>query len=485
MKKIIYSLIALSAVTITATSCKDFLDKEPTTSLSTELAITNLKDAQTALVGVYDGVQGNSGAVSWYGARQIYRADVAGDLMQANGAGKRCSADFEMNWTGVASPNIWDVPYNVIRRANNIIKAIEDGKIKDGTPAQINHIKGQALTVRALAHFDLARNYGLPYTADNGVSLATPIVTTPLLPDAQLPRNTVAEVYTQVIKDLTDAIALMNTSKNLGYLNQQGAKALLARVYLYKGDNQNAFNTAVDVINNGGYTLWTNAQYASAWANQGSSEVIWEIVNFSSADWTDREGIAYLMNENGYADIILSKKACNYFNANPNDVRNSIMTKSNVKVNIDNYGTNKVWLLKYPMRQGQSDIRIGNVIMLRLSEQYLIAAEAAIKLGNQANADKYLNDIIKRANPTAATVTATLENIIWERGIELIGEGHRMYDLMRNNMNSNRSDRWANSIIPNNESINFNRNYFRVRYAIPQNELNTNKNTTQNPGYAN
>ena len=214
MKKIYY--IAVASIVLLATSCNGFLDKQPSDSLTTDMALSNLSDLQTALVGMYDGVQGNSSSISWYGAKQFYRADVAGDLMNANGNGKRTSSDWELNYTGPSSPNMWNVPYNVIRRANNIIAAISGGKITDGTPEQINHIKGQALTVRALAHFDLARNYGMTYTADNGVSLGAPIILEPSLPESLPSRNTVAEMYEQVITDLKDAISLMNTKKKIG-----------------------------------------------------------------------------------------------------------------------------------------------------------------------------------------------------------------------------------------------------------------------------
>ena len=448
------------------------------------MALSNLSDAQTALVGMYDGIQGNSSSISWYGAKQFYRADVAGDLMNANGNGKRTSSDWELNYTAPSSPNMWNVPYNVIRRANNIIAAINGGNITDGTPAQVNHIKGQALAVRALAHFDLARNYGMPYTADNGASLGTPLVLEPAAPDALPSRNTVAEMYTQIISDLTEAISLMNNAKNIGYLNQQGAQALLARVYLYKGDNQLAYNTAVNLIENGGYKLWSTNEYATAWANQGSSEVIWELVNFSAQDWTDREGIQYLSKEAGYADFCISKKASDYFNANPDDIRNDIIVASVDPANIVNYGDNKVWITKYPNRVGESDIRVGNSIVFRLTEQYLIAAEAAIKLGDQPNADKYLNAVRQRAIPTASTITATLDNILWEKGIEFIGEGHRLYDLMRNNLESDRTDSWSFLVYPNQQSIKFDRTYYRVILAIPQSELNVNINMVQNPGYA-
>lgn len=484
MKNTIYSLIFLAATSLFTTGCSDFFDKIPTTSLPTEIAINSYQDAQAALNGLYNGVQGSSDKVDWYGAVQIYRGDVSGDMMSVNGTGKRSSSCYELSYNTQTTPNIWDIPYNVIRQANNIINSINLGKVTDGDTKDVDHIKGQALAIRALAHFDLVRNYSTTYTADNGASLGIPIVTDPLMPEATPARNTVAEVYTQVIKDLKSAIELMNTTKTAGFLNQQGAKALLARVYLYKGDNENAFNTAVDVINNGEYSLWTNTEYASAWASQGSVEKIWEIINFSSDDWTDREGIAYLMLEEGYNDIILSKKAATYFTENPNDVRNKVLTSSKEESNITNYGDSKVWLLKYPAREGETDVRIGNVTMLRLSEQYLIAAEAAFKRNDQINADKYLNDIRKRANPDAADVTATLENILWEKAIEMIGEGHRFYDLLRNNLTVDRSTNWANCIIPAKQSVTFNRDYFRAILPIPQSEMNTNKEMEQNPGYA-
>lgn len=488
MKKIKYSILALSVMAVASVGCQDFLDENPTTSQLTSKAIESLRDANTALIGLYDQVQGATTNPAtgrdWYGARQIYRPDVAGDLMSANGGGKRCSADFGLNYTGPASPDIWTIPYKAIKNCNNLITAINDGKVTDGAEADVKHIKGQALTIRALAHFDLARNYGKPFTADNGASLGAALVLVPLDEKAQPKRSTVAEIYAAVVKDLTEAISLLNNKKKVGYINQSGAKALLARVYLYQGENQKAFDTAVDVIKNGGYTLWTNAEYAGAWAKPGSAEMIWEITNFSSADWTDREGIAYLMQEAGYGDMILSKKASNYFNANPDDVRNKVLTTSKGETNIKNYGTNKVWLLKYPSREGEIDIRVGNISMLRLSEQYLIAAEAAIKLNDQTNADLYLNAIVKRANPAAPPVTATLNNILWERGIELIGEGHRLYDLMRNNLECDRSGNWSNAIISEAASLKFNRDYFRVILAVPQAELNANKNMVQNPGYA-
>ena len=91
------------------------------------------------------------------------------------------------------------------------------------------------------------------------------------------------------------------------------------------------------------------------------------------------------------------------------------------------YGTNTVFLNKYPA-DGLSDLRYNNVPLVRLSEVYLNAAEAAAKLGNQNDkAVEYLDAIVKRANPnkTVKGTTVTVDRVLLERRKELIGEGHR------------------------------------------------------------
>ena len=111
---------------------------------------------------------------------------------------------------------------------------------------------------------------------------------------------------------MTDAInsGYLAKDKTQGYINEWAAKALLTRVYLTKGDNENALKVAEDIITNSPYKLWTNEEYVDAWyKNNGAhtNEMIFEVINASNDDWTDRNGIAYLLNENGYADAIVTK----------------------------------------------------------------------------------------------------------------------------------------------------------------------------------
>jgi tetratricopeptide (TPR) repeat protein len=496
MKKIYQStVIALSLFAFT--SCgNDWLDINPADGLPTGNAITNYNDALVARTGMYDGLQGNADNNEYYAAKMFYYGDVSADDMQARTQGMRSSSSYEKRFTLDNAPKIWKIPYNVIRRANRIIEAIDLGKITDAKEAELNELKAEALVVRALVHFDLVKIYAKPYTTDNGVSYGVPIVTSALSTDALLGRNTVAQVYDQVIKDLTDAIELKELSTDLtpGYINEWTAKGLLSRIYLYKGDNQNALSIAQDVITNSGYKLWSNAEYISAWSarNQKSKEeFIFEILNAGSDDWGDRESISYLLNEDGYADAILTKSFLDLLNEDPLDVRHGITLPAMKDEDLmEQFKDAKIFINKFPANS-EGEMRLNSLPILRMSEVVLNAAEAAMKLNKTTEAAKYLNEIALRANPAATpatTASVSLEQILKERRKELVGEGHRFFDAMRNNETIVRYvDDKNQGYHYNLEKVSqkFDNTYFRAILPIPVNEVNVNPllREQQNPGY--
>ncbi len=501
MKNITYILLFIWTV-LTVTGCgNDWLDRFPSNATPSDTAISSYEDLQSARVGMYDGLQGNSTFNSYYAARMIYYGDVRGDDMQARTQGMRSSRSYEMDYNVDNAPTIWNVPYNLIRRANNIINAIDNNKVEDGTEAQIRSIYAEALTMRALAHFDMVRVYGNPFTKDNGASLGIPIVTELLDADALPSRNTVAEVYTQVIKDLTTAInsGYMATARTQGYFNVWAAKALLARVYLHQGDMKNALEVAEDILNDSEmpYTLWANADYPDVWLKSHpahTNEMMLEIINVNANDWTDREGIAYLYHEQGYADAIATKSFMEMMaGEDPDDIRIQVVLPAQVdKDLIATYGDNRVFINKYPSDpEANGEMRFNNIPLLRLSEVYLTAAEAAFKENDADKAARYLNPVILRANPNATSLTAgqvTLQRIINERRKELIGEGQRFFDAIRNNETITRytdeNNRGYHYTL-NSEAQQFTRDYFRVILPIPVDEINANENlkAQQNPGY--
>lgn len=493
--KNIYKSITLGILLVVLSACgNSWLNLDPSTSTSSDKAITDYYSASVALYGLYDGIQGSSSRATYYAARMFYTGDVRGDDMQARAQGMRSSPSYEMKYTLDDAPVIWNVPYNVIRRSNNILKAIEDGKVADATTEQLNNLKSEALAIRALVHFDLCKLYGAPFSVDNGASLGIPLVLEPIAVNALPKRSTVADVYTQVISDLKESIDLggLKETKNYGYVNVWYVKALLAKVYLYKEDNTQALALAEDVLKNSPYQLWTTEEYVDGWSTNdtGRKEMLFELINKNSSDWADREGIAYLMYEDGYADLIATQSFIDMLGSEPSDVRNGVLiaAKKN-KDFIELYGTTPIFVNKFPAANG--DVRLNSLPMMRLSEVYLIAAEAAAKLAKSDKAAEYLNVIHLRANPTATPVSqadATLSRISIERRKEFVGEGQRFFDAMRNNETVVRYTSQENMqlhyiLIP--ESQKFDRTYFRALLPIPVAEVNVNPNLRgqQNPGY--
>lgn len=128
--------------------------------------------------------------------------------MQARTQGMRTSSCYEMRYTADDAPNMWNIQYNVIRRANRLIEAVDNKTITDAEnfQAELANIYNQAKVIRALVHFDLVKVYGMPYTYDEGASLGVPFVDKPLDRDAQPGRDKVADVYAKVVADLNNAI---------------------------------------------------------------------------------------------------------------------------------------------------------------------------------------------------------------------------------------------------------------------------------------
>ncbi|UZJ66497.1 RagB/SusD family nutrient uptake outer membrane protein [Sphingobacterium sp. KU25419] len=383
--------------------------------------------------------------------------------------------------------SLWYQPYRVLRNTNSVLAFVHSVS-NDQLTDELNDIKGQALTLRALAHFDLVKVFGAPYTKDNGASLGVPIETEKHNSTNKPARNSVKEVYTQIVEDLENAVNLLSAAKKNGKLNKFGAQQLLARAYLYMGENSKAFTVATQLIKEaettqssmkGQYLLWTNSEYASVWSKDFTNEIIFELSVIKTESGPGKEGIGNLLWRNGYNDIILSDDYMNLIKDDAHDVRHKIITKYTSK-QIDYY-----YLNKYPGNTAEGENpEFADIPVLRLSEGYLIAAEAAVKLGDNTNALKYLNAIVSRANPAKSVDgVVTLQRVLDERRRELVGEGHRLFDAVRNNMRIERKGKAHVSPLLRAETKSFDRNFFKTLMAIPRTEIDANKNIVQNDGY--
>ena len=491
--KYIFKILLIGLIILAQSCSEDFLNEFPTDAQAPG-DIKKISDVEIVMNGVYDLMQNNN----FFGQRYITMNDIRSDDNQVPDFG-RLEDEYKYDYdVSNASKGLWSQPYTIIRQANSIIELLESMDTdSDSDEASKQDMIGQSLAIRALAHFTLCNWYGYPYSHDGGTSLGVPIVTTVALPDAKIKRSTVAQVYTQVIDDLTTAIPLLKTDKKGGKINSWAAKTLLARVYLYMEDNENAYDVAVDVINNGPYELMSGSEYVDSWADDFSSESIFSCIN-SAADNTGGESINNLSDPEGYGQFIASQDLIDLLRTDLDDVRNEMLYIDQLSTVGDptTYGR----ILKYPGKGNTKAILVdhfevsgapvtssqtSNVAIFRLSELYLIAAEAAIKESDATNATFYLNEIVERANPdaTVAEVDVNLDRILKERRKELMGEGHRFLDLIRNKRDIVRSlsPRATSAGVPV-ARMNIPYDDYKVVYPIPRTETNINP-LIQNPGY--
>ncbi len=508
--KSIYKVMGCAILAASLSSCvNDWLDVAPSDGTDADAALTSSSDLAAARTGMYKALKGNSSLVDYYGQQFFVYGDVhAGDDYQYNnlGGSNRASFYYDMNYqtaseftSSTSSSNVaWKSPYIVIGRANRIIAAAEGGALSDAAEAKatIDQYAAEAKVLRALAHFDLVRIYGKPYTEDQGASLGVPLVTGVLESNAKPARSTVAEVYTQVVKDLTEAISsnALATETEPGYVSVWGAKAILSRVYLNMGDYANALSVAEDIIKNiknSGAALWTRDQYFKAWdaSTPNESEFLFRLNVAGSTDNNDLNGIGNLQQRDGYKEMVATKKFVDMLSADPNDVRNELFLPAKAEKEVAVYGTNKVFLNKL-RGQGGNLRNVTIVPIIRLSEVYLTAAECAFRNNDKTKAVEYLNDLVKNRTTTEASLATvdniTLERILIERRKELIGEGQRYFDALRNNETITRytseADKgWHKTL--SKEAQSFDRDYFKAIAAIPQAEINANPNIKQNTGY--
>ena len=498
MKNIKYSLkLSVIAILIGVWSCsEDFLVEVPSNSQSPQ-SITLIADAQIVLNGAYDLMQNNYS----YGSSIITRMDVRSDDMQSADYGRLANEYLYDYATDNATSGLWTQPYRIIRHVCNILNFIGDIEAKNDIDEENKkNIEGQALTIRALQHFDLCKTYGLPYSHNGGTSLGVPVVNRVLDPDEKLKRNTVAEVYDQIIADLTAAIPLLSQDKDDGYINSWAAKTLLARTYLYKEDNANAYATAVDIIENGPYSLVVRDKYVDSWSKDFTTESIFSIVN-SVEDNSGLESVAALSDPEGYGQFIASQDLIDLILSDTNDIRKEMLYyNEGTNGGSESTDNDSTWgrVLKYPGKGNTKAIIVAhheswrnelksysytsNNPVFRLSEVYLIAAEAAIKNSDKANAAKYLNPIVERANPAATVAEANvdLDRILLERRKELMAEGHRLFNQIRNKRDIVRKS--CPRVFDITTRLHIPYDDYQVVFPIPRSELDVNP-VIQNPGY--
>ena len=497
MKKQIISLCTGFAVIVMMSSCKDFLELLPTQNIPAEQSMGNVQDAQNALNGVYRLLTSSAS----YGRDMLLYADLKGGDMGLVGTAIAGDALYFFSHTPNSNSlqGYWNQFYLIILQTNNIISNVDAGKVVIGSGADqtnLNNIMGQTYAIRGLCHFDLARLYGYPFLKDKGASLAAPVVTEILSAQHKASRNTVAECYAQAIADLNAAIPLLSVTKKNGALNKYGAQAILAKIYLYKGDYENAYTTAKSIIDAGAYTPYTSANWVTSWKGQFGSESIFELIMLGTeGNLGSSSFCSYFAPRrtprNDLGSVMVSDIFFEMFNNYPNDARWGIFGYDEFH-NLGTIPGRKGWLQKYE-GDGKANIRDTNIKVFRLTEVLLIAAEAAIEKSSpdNANAVNWIN-IVRKRDPSLPDLTTSaikielLNEIERQRRIDLIGEGQRYFDVLRKGGTVRFKD-GGNFPPPQvgNRDATVDWNYHRCVLPIGQDEINANPilKDQQNPGY--
>ncbi|MDN5200067.1 RagB/SusD family nutrient uptake outer membrane protein [Fulvivirgaceae bacterium BMA10] len=457
--------IAFVLTVFTVFSCsEDFLELTPQQSVATENALITLDDFRAAITGVYDGLSSSN----YYGRYFVLVPDVMSDNVKQNASANRAKewAEYSGNATDFIPRNMWNQMYDVINRANNIINSTVE--LAPAVKAEQDQIIGEAYALRALVHHDLVRIYAQTFNFTSGAAHPGIPIVTEFDQFAEPSRNTVNEVYNQIVSDLTTAISMMNADRGSStILSKLAVQGLLARVHLYRQDWANAEQLATEAIN-GSSGLTSNAEYVNAWMAGTPPDAMFEIA-MTSTDNRGSDALGRMYITEGYGDYLPSNDVISLIPVG--DVREQLFKGDPNLSGI--YGPVRV--NKFPSTTGED-----NTPVLRLSEIYLIRAEARANLNNDTGAQSDLNAIRQRGLSTAADVTATgqalIDEILLERRIELMFEGHRLWDLMRNEMNVIRNQ--CSSIIC---EINYPDNRFIL--PIPADEINANPNIKQNDGY--
>ena len=487
-KKIIQYGVLVAFLFPVLVSCKKAIDLEPSHNVDGSKFFTKIEDYELSLTGTYARLlqdnyygNGNTGAGPYVGLPDM----MSDNLFESS----ESLANFQnfSRWNYVADDplvqDVWEDGYRVVQQANITLRGIDRFAASDG--GAVNRIKAQALALRALAHFDLLRGFAEEYDRQ---STAKGIAYVDKFDIEQKPaRLTVAASYDRIEGDFKQALELMGDMDEAiqgtgtagtarAYIDDLVVNALLARMYLYANEYDSAIKYSTIVINE--RPLASRASFPNIWLDATTEEVIWS-VKFESLDAGIGDNIFYAVGNR--ASYRPTTNLLNLYDP-VNDVRYNSYFRNLLRGAARNVTPARIVLIKYDAKQANISKPDGivNFKALRTGEMYLVRAEAYARDGQDGLAMDDLNSL--RAARIAGYVdealagAALLDAIAVERRKELVGEGHRFFDLKRTTREVNRVTNCTNFCTLDPSAREW-------AFPIPQSERLANPNAEQNTGY--
>jgi len=485
MKKLAIFISILSLI-----ACEqELINLSPVSELATTNFYQSEEDFNSALIAAYDVLQ-EKNEIDF----------IMSEIKSDNGTEMKYQYEkdidnFSVNSTNELVSGFWKIAYKGIFRTNIILEKIGDADFAD---EKKNIIIGQAKFIRAYIYFDLVRYFGDVPLAITVLSLSESI---------EHKRNPVDEVYQQIESDLKEAASFLpsvyTNSKDLGKATKGAANAMLASVYLTRG-NYPESKTVLEAVmgdTEAAYQLLPVFDDVFSLENQNSKEIIFAI-QYSSG--TGQEGNGF-MNDfgpvNPKADVCLgggsehNRPTADLIRAyEPGDTRKAATLSEYVAVAGDTVNTpyNRKYLVAQNVNDGGLDWPV-----IRFSDVILMYAEVLNELDDLSGAINQLNKIRERAFgdqlhnfdlPSIPDKEVFRTKVLNERRVELAFENHRWFDLVRTGKAleflqvENRLQDWKTGQIL--ISLDLNMQPYQILYPIPLAEIEISKgNLTQNDGY--
>ena len=424
MKKNILLLLSMIFV---LPSCADMLDQYSHTAIPPDAVVES--DLPSVRTGMYNRVQEAPGTLTYLNFDM-----VGGDINQKEYTPLQL-IDAKLKSGSTASTE-WNGFYSALYQVNNTLYIAS--RFPDSAIAQ--KTLGEAHYFRAYIYMSLVTRFGgVPLLRENTQDLVS--------------RASEADCWELIYEDITKAISILGTSSSYHYVSQDAAKALKARICLYMGKNDEAYNLAEELITSGRYKLDTFENIFNTYpTRKNNTETIFAFMCQDQAIQLGNEFYSYDYDYKGKGTYTVPQSFFDSWEANDNRKARSVISEGGY------YRLNK-----YPAGQGGTD----PVNISRIAEMYLISAEAQ----GYPNGVARLNDLRAARGLGGASVTSAesmVNAVLKERRYELFGENHRWYDLVRT----------GKAI----ETLGIKE--FQLLFPIPDTEITKSKKIlVQNPGY--
>ncbi len=463
-------------------SCENILDENPPSSISLSSFYQSESDAISGLYGAYSLMYNVSAGTG------INYGELNADNLAISPIVSDAFAWDEFTYNSDVTGGLWSNCYSGINRSNEVIKYAERIDMNEGTKADII---AEAKALRAFYYFQLVRTMGgVPLYEEPTVGFE----------NIYAPRATEDEIYNVITRDLTDAATELEETSPAGRINANIASALLARVYLYRGDYQNALTYAQKVINSGKYDLFNDYATIFKPENDNGIEHIWqlqylsgEINNGIPGNFGPR-GIAGPYKNSFWANTIVGGGVApspEFVAENPQSYRRSATIADRYK-HIDGVsgiitmeqvygGIFPYYICKFDDRE--AELQSGeNFTIMRYADVLLMAAEALNEV-DPADDQKYvwINRIRERARNGVETDLPDLAGltqeqfrtaVLDERRFELAFEGQRAWDLKRRGL-------FLQTMRAQGKTVED----YMLLFPIPDEQIKLNPNLEQNTGW--